>query len=401
MSFYIDHPHHKKLFENLATHLDSNLVYLSSGAPLAAHESTQDKFLQEIEQRYIQFIEAKYAGGMLSIKQRLKKWQRVGSNSNSIQRKFRRRKIRTQFRQWVHLLQNSEDDFMAAWCPVKPNRYLVFQAAKYCGKSLLYFEDAPWPGFIVCDNTGINAGSSIPKSAKFYKDWFTKNKETANKIAIKNLFEKLPQREPSKDLKNDALELETLDWEKKIIYCPLQVPDDTQILLYGDWIYSVQQFIKLIYNASRHLPDGWQVAVREHPSSTISFTMILNKLVDDRFAVFNQGTSKELLMKCSAVVTINSSVGFHAFFCDKPVITLGDSLWGFEPVAQLVKNAEALNHAFKSIEASYYCKESRTAFLYYLFSEVFLYKTELEDIDNPNAPQLEPIKRNILLSKNT
>ena len=399
MSFHIDHPHHKKLFQNLAKHLDSKLVCLTSNAPLVAPESTQDRFLQEIERRYIQFIEAKYADGMLSVKQHLQKWQRLGSNSNSIQRKFRRYKIHTQFRKWVHLFQNSEDTFIASWCPVKPDRYLIFQAAKYCGKALIYFEDAPYPGSIICDHLGINAGSSIPRSAKFYTDWFSKNKETAKKISIKNLFEKLPQRKRSKDLKNGAIELETIDWAKKVIYCPLQFPADTQIVLYGDWIYSVHQFIKIIYDASRHLPDGWQVALREHPSSTTSFTKLLNKLVDDRFAVCNQGTSKELLEKCSAVVTVNSSVGFHAFFCDKPVITLGDSLWGFEPVAHVAKNAEALNHAFKSIETSSFCQESRTAFLHYLFNEVFLSKAELEEINNQTHPQLELIKRKILLSK--
>ena len=399
MSFFIDHPHHKKLFENLATRLDSKLVCLPSNAPLVAPDSTHDKLLQAIEQRHIQFIEAKYADGILSVKQHLKKWQRLGLSSNSIQRKFRRHKIRTQFRKWVHLFQNSEDTFIAAWCPVKPNRYLIFQAAKFCGKALIYFEDAPYPGFIICDHSGINAGSSIPKSAKFYADWFFKNEETVKKIAVRDLFEKLPQRKRSKDLRNGVLELGTLDWEKKVIYCPLQVPADTQIVLYGGWINSIHQFIKLIYNASRHLPDGWQVAVREHPSSTFSFTKLLNELVDDRFAVYNEGTSKELLKQCSAVVTVNSSVGFHAFFCDKPVITLGDSLWGFEPVAQVAENAEALNHAFKSIETSSFCQESRTAFLHYLFNEVFLSKAELEEINNQTHPQLELIKRKILLSK--
>ena len=116
MSFHIDHPHHKKLFENLADHLDSKLVCLTSNAPLVAPESTQDKFLQEIEHRYIQFIEAKYADGMLSVKQHLQKWQRLGSNSNSIQRKFRRYKIHTQFRKWVHLFKSIVKEVVLEGC---------------------------------------------------------------------------------------------------------------------------------------------------------------------------------------------------------------------------------------------------------------------------------------------
>ena len=46
-----------------------------------------------------------------------------------------------------------------------------------------------------------------------------------------------------------------------MIYCPLQVQDDTQIIKYGSWIRTINQFIDAVYIASRYLPDEWRLVI--------------------------------------------------------------------------------------------------------------------------------------------
>ena len=71
----------------------------------------------------------------------------------------------------------------------------------------------------------------------------------------------------------------------------------------------------------------------EHPSSDISFTKNLASLSDDKFLVDNTSDSIEIIKRSKAVVTINSSVGFHALLKSMPVIVCGDAFWGFKPIS--------------------------------------------------------------------
>ena len=72
------------------------------------------------------------------------------------------------------------------------------------------------------------------------------------------------------------------------------------------------------------------------PSSGISFSKKL-ALSDDTFLIDNSTDSIEIIKRSKALVTINSSVGFHALLKHKPVIVCGDAFWGFSPITYLAK----------------------------------------------------------------
>tara|TARA_B100001093_G_scaffold471337_1_gene493524 strand:- start:10464 stop:11708 length:1245 start_codon:yes stop_codon:yes gene_type:complete len=346
--FYYDTKHSKNLFCDIADKLSNSLlISQKSIKSIKGIHLECSEIVNDIENDYARYLRFKYDTPNFSIWAIIKKWQRLGFSENSLQRKYRRFLIKKKFQKWVNFFQNSNFNIVAGWCPIKPKRNIVFEAARFCKKSLLFFEDSPIPGFIICDHKGINGGLSFQKDINFY---INNAGNRANKINIdlNQLFNGITQRSPiSKKYKPKKNEPEYL--KKNIIYCPLQVQDDTQIVRYGSWVNSVQKYIKLMHEASRFLPSNWQLVIREHPSCSISFSKKLIELSDDKFSVNNNTDSTQLIKLSKAVVTINSSVGFHSLLKNKPVIVCGDAFWGFEPIAHVARNKSELFDKFSNI----------------------------------------------------
>ena len=389
--FYYDTDHNKKLFKSISSKFpNSELISQKSIKKIKISNSdcqdTINHIIDDIENDYSKYIQYKYEIPYFSIRAFAKKWQRLGISKNSIQRKFRKNKIKKEFKKWVKFFSNSNYNIVAAWCPVKPKRRIIFEAALFCKKALLYFEDSPIPGFIICDHIGINAGLSVKRNMEFLKD-FEENESRKCDYKLEELFENIHQRKSlrknSKPIENNAIK-----YKKNTIYCPLQVQDDTQIVRYGSWIKSIEHFIDSIYEASRYLPENWQLIIREHPSSSISFSKKLATLSDDTFLIDNSTDSIEIVKRSKALVTINSSVGFHALLKNKPVIVCGDAFWGFSPITYLANNKEELIEKFSNINSLKPDSYSINAYVKFILNHKFIPTNYDKDSYNINTEGL-------------
>ena len=185
----------------------------------------------------------------------------------------------------------------------------------------------------------------------------------------KRQFKNIPQRSYKNN--NKINERGNLSG-KKVIYCPLQVGSDTQIVKYGDWIKSIDQFIDILARLVKSLPSDWVLLLREHPSSDINYSKKLKKLQSDSFKVDNVTPSTDLIELSKVIVTVNSSVGFHALLKNKPVITLGHAFWGFTPLAFKANNERDVIYFFSNIESLSPDRQSISSFITYLFSKKFI-----------------------------
>lgn len=365
--FYCDTDHNKSLFGKISEKLaNTTLINQQNIENIKRTPCGCDKIIRNIENDYSKYLQYKYKTPQNSLRVLLKKWQRLGASEKSYQRRYRKYKIKKEFEKWVTFFHLSDCDIVAAWCPIKPKRRIVFEAALICNKSLLYFEDSPIPGYIICDHKGINGGLSLKKDIKFYEKF-----DYNDNINFDQIFNNIKQRKPSLK-KPKYLQSKILKFKKNTIYCPLQVQDDTQIVQYGSWLKSIGQFIEIIYKASRKLPDDWQLVIREHPSSDISFTKNLASLSDDKFLVDNTSDSIEIIKHSKAIVTINSSVGFHALLKSMPVIVCGDAFWGFKPISYSVSNEDDLIKIFTNIDSLKINSSAIKKYLNYLFKQIFI-----------------------------
>ena len=155
------------------------------------------------------------------------------------------------------------------------------------------------------------------------------------------------------------------------IFCPLQVPGDSQLTIYGDWITRVGDMIDALAQAADALPEGWHVRIKEHPSAKQAFGDRLKALRGDKFRVDNATNTMQQVAHARAVLNVNSSVGLQAFYFDKPVIVLGHAFYAFDGLATKVSSQAELGEVFSDPERLAFDGQARDAFMNYLDSAYY------------------------------
>jgi capsular polysaccharide export protein len=149
------------------------------------------------------------------------------------------------------------------------------------------------------------------------------------------------------------------------------VPGDSQIRYFGDWIDSVESLVRAVQLASDHLPAGWRMVIKEHPSSRVPLGHLVDPSRHPRCVLDNATDTFELVRRSRAVITINSSVGLQSFYFDKPVVVLGRAFFGFEPLVARPASQAELNARMASAEGLGFDPVLRDRFMRYLVSAYY------------------------------
>ena len=255
-----------------------------------------------------------------------------------------------------------------AWNGLTGSRKVFLDAARDAGAPVLHAELAPLAGRITLDPAGVNAESSVPSDAGFYRTWAAEDPARQSE-SWREMGASLVSR-PSrrKDVGQASGQLP----DTPFIFCPLQVPDDSQITLFSGWTGNLETFLTVLVDAVRHLPPGWHLRLKEHPSARSSLAPALAPLLATGRAVLDNDTdSFDQLRASRCVLTVNSSMGLQAFFFDKPVIVTGRALFAIPGLATPVRDAEALTRAFSATDALTFDAGLRSAFMNWLDREYY------------------------------
>lgn len=287
------------------------------------------------------------------------------------------------FLQWqynwcYHRLDIEPRRIVACWNGLKGHRFLALSAARRRGHTTLYLEEAPLPGRLTVDFTGINYGSSLPLRSDFYHRWLAENPDI-NPIAWRSFRSTLNARKRRPGSVAQHRSDESGLAQQNFIFCPLQVPGDSQITVYGDWVTSIDAMIGYLEDAAAAMPEGWHIRVKEHPGARVSFAERLLALGDKRIVLDNHTDTMEQVAASSAVMTINSSVGFESFFFDKPVLVLGHAFYAFDQLATKVKSASHLTDLLTAPENLTFDATGRNAFMCYVTERHFPIEEDIVD----------------------
>ncbi|MGB0904098.1 MAG: capsular biosynthesis protein, partial [Mangrovicoccus sp.] len=233
---------------------------------------------------------------------------------------------------------------------------------------IIAMERAPLPGRVTVDPVGVNQVNMLARDPDFYRSWASEQ-TSQREAGWRELKSKLVARAASKrsDVAQSAAD-STLA-ETPFIFCPLQVPDDTQIKLFGGWVRTMDRFLMLLEFAASQLPEGWHLRVKEHPSSKIKLTSILEAaqaqlpgkiIIDNTTDTFAQVDASRL------VLTLNSSVGLQAFWYDKPVAVLGEAFFRMPGLVTEVDGVSDLLRLFQNPDQASFDPDLRAAFMNYL-----------------------------------
>lgn len=259
------------------------------------------------------------------------------------------------------------DRLAVAWNGLTGGRKVFLDAARDAGAAVLHAELAPLPGRITLDPIGVNAEGSVPQDPGFFR-----NQPLTDWRAMGAGLTARPSRRA--DVGQGAGDLPGTPF----LFCPLQVPDDSQVRLFAGWCRDYPGFIAALTEAVAHMPPGWHLRLKEHPSAKESLAPLLAPLLATGRAVLDNATDSFAQLAASkGVVTLNSSMGLQAFFHDRPVITLGRAFFALPGLVTPCSGQADVNAAFAApqgfdaalregfmswLDAVYYPRFSETGF---------------------------------------
>jgi len=261
---------------------------------------------------------------------------------SALARWFKRLLLTGQYN-WARRYFSRNPGHMAvAWNGLTGGRKVFLDAARDAGAAVLHVELAPLPGRITLDPCGVNAESSVPRDLAVIESWA---RQTRTRAGTWHALQERLQARPSR--RSDVRQVEGSLPETPYLFCPLQVPDDSQVRLFSGWCGGYSGFIAALTEASRHLPEGWHLRLKEHPSARHSIADLLAPLLETGRAVLdNDSDSFAQIGSSAGVVTLNSSMGLQAFFHDKPVIVLGRALFALPGLVTACTSQSDVNAAF-------------------------------------------------------
>lgn len=221
-----------------------------------------------------------------------------------------------------------------------------------------FFEIANFPSKLFIDKEGVNAQSylyahpeildGLEVDEKEYKGWLksyksdkkriVKQAKNRSKIKYEMLLDYFGYwcmgiiredfRNPLVVIKNKILnrieeQYERVDLDEPYIFFPLQVSNDSQILLNSD--YSNQDVIKVLISKYKHK----RVLLKVHPAepSKVFINEILTLIKDHPNIKLVSNNTKELIQNAQRVVVINSTVGLEALLLQKDVEVYGRAIY--------------------------------------------------------------------------
>ncbi|MDQ1850015.1 capsular biosynthesis protein [Gemmobacter fulvus] len=279
---------------------------------------------------------------------------------NALLRWLKRQLIRGQYNWARRYFTRHPDHIALAWNGLTGSRMAFMLAAKDAGAPTLYAELAPLPGRITLDPAGVNAEGSVPQDPAFFRDWA----QTHGTQGWRDIGAGLTARASRRA---DVGQSDAPLPETPFLFCPLQVPDDSQVTLFAGWCGGMSGFLAALAQAAQRLPEGWHLRLKEHPSAKTPLAPLLAPLLaSGRVVLDNASDSFAQIAAARGVVTLNSSMGVQAFFHDRPVITLGRAFFALPGLVQVADSQTTLDTLFADPAGLHYDEPLRAAFLTWL-----------------------------------
>lgn len=258
-------------------------------------------------------------------------------------RRLKQRFLDRQYRWIFKYLKQQQPEQVLIYNGLNGVNYLANMASQELGLKCLFFERAPLQDRVQIDPNGVNFNSSVPRDVDFYKQLPVDelpNYQPPSYIDAR-ISAQQNTKTPSQGVEHSS---------PRYVFCPLQVPRDTQITVFGGWIQSIQHLLDCVNVASTALPSSWYLKIKEHPSSPQSFAERIASYENPRLVLDNETDVYQSLQNSAGVLTINSSVGLEAFTLDKLVVTLGNALYSFGDLTTQALSVGELSDAFQNIE---------------------------------------------------
>lgn len=117
-------------------------------------------------------------------------------------------------------------------------------------------------------------------------------------------------------------------WRKRVVFVPLQVNDDSNILLHSERIARMRSLALFALALARELGFAWRVVLRRHPEErdpALNLPRSLRLRIDQKTGL------EDWIDRAGVCLTVNSTVGLTAALRGAPVVALGEGTWCRQP----------------------------------------------------------------------
>ncbi|WP_312593860.1 capsular polysaccharide export protein, LipB/KpsS family [Comamonas terrigena] len=166
---------------------------------------------------------------------------------------------------------------------------------------------------------------------------------------------------------------------KKILFVPLQRPNDTVIRYFSGSVSGVDEFLSYVRRLAANLPADWVICIKQHPLENYDIEMPSGIVVDNNTHVH------DLIEAADAVLLINSGVGLISLCFGKPVFCLGDSFYTASGLATRLTQEDDFSSYIINIEKYIPNEISVKQFIYYLTNNFYSFAdTEYAKVPDGN-----------------
>lgn len=169
--------------------------------------------------------------------------------------------------------------------------------------------------------------------------------------------------------------------DKKILFVPMQRPEDTVIKYFSGAVDSLEDFMEKLSKIADILSEhGWTVVLKKHPLET-DYILPLSENVK---YIYNSAHVNDLIEMSDAVLLVNSGVGLLSMAWKKPVYHFGEAFYSIDGVNKKVVDIDdAVEKILNGFEVDY---EKVKRFYHHLVNRVYSFGTfKTEKIKESNG----------------
>lgn len=212
------------------------------------------------------------------------------------------------------------------WNGTRMESAAYLELAKARGIPTRQVERGPLPGTMFCDASGINGGASVTRLQET-PDVEAKDVEWSERVVQRYRSSgQSAWEQPARIEDADLLRACGVPPNKRIALYACQVPDDTNIVAYSPFKDDYMAVFDWLARAYADATDTVLV-VKKHPKGP-DLKEVLRDRIGPNTIWVDRGNIQQWLALAHHVVCINSTVGFEAALCGKPVILLGQAFYG-------------------------------------------------------------------------
>jgi len=215
-------------------------------------------------------------------------------------------------------LDRSDADILVTWGERCWYNEVAISWANNKGIPCIRLERGCLHGTYIVDDLGLEFGRN-----RFYDVYNNIKYASVNESSkLRRVVDKNKTLEPQNNNGMRSWEIaELLDPHKKVVFVPLQVPIDTNVVFNG------ASNTKLLDFVSGY--DEFSVVAKLHPADKWTNQEMLNKYCEERGIRILDAPLKNFLAASSAVITMNSQVAIDSLICHMKVGVIGNAFWKY------------------------------------------------------------------------